>query len=391
MEPFAQLSETMFGSSARIARGTAFAHYQEELFDHLFRYRGRSSDTIGSDDVRALQRHLEEWFDGRAATRTIFIPCMITPAASSRIDIGPVAFLYIDDVRSGAFYPRDGTPWHADFDGLLKQMVEEQAHWLAVVEIEDCDQDRAHELAALSVDLAIVAFQLAEPYLDTRTMSRLAVRRGPNVRRQLSLSNGRFAGGFSNMHSGLSIGKGYLGHIVSQKPRLFDAVGNRVGAFVAGTADLGGLERAWCDAAYWLHEGLAEPVDSIAVAKLETSLEVLLHAESTRGSTRRILLALDTFFGLASEDPISEHASTTAKQFAAAFVRDRSEVLHGTASTLNARLSASRDSLEHVAITLIRAFAMELDGYRTSTAPSDDIDAFLTWIKACRESASSIA
>ncbi|MCC6756156.1 MAG: hypothetical protein IT199_07280, partial [Solirubrobacterales bacterium] len=201
---------------------------------------------------------------------------------------------------------------------------------------------------------------------------------------------GRFAGGFSSMFSGLSIGKGYLGHMVSQKPRLFEAVGNRVRAFVAGATELASLERAWCDAAYWLHEGLAEPVDSIAVAKLETSLEVLLRAESTRGSTRRLLLALDTFFGLTSEDPSSEHASTTAKQFAAAFVRDRSAVLHGTASTLNARLSTSRGSLEHVAITLIRACAIELDGYRSSAAPSDDIDVFLAWIKARRESAAPV-
>lgn len=33
------------------------------------------------------------------------------------------------------------------------------------------------------------------------------------------------------------------------------------------------LEQAWCDGAYWMREAFAEPIETIAVAKLETSIE----------------------------------------------------------------------------------------------------------------------
>lgn len=391
VEPFTELSEAMFIWSSRIERGTEFSRYQEALFDRLFgAFLGRNPNTLLGSDVVVLHNSLQAWFDESSANRTVFLPCMITPAASPRVEVGPVSFLFMDDVRTSEFYLNKGLSGVEDFEVLLKEMIEEKAHWLAAVEVKDCDSERAHELAALSVDLAIVAFQLAAPYLGTRTMSRLAARRGPAMRHILSLSHGYFSGGFSNAIAGLSIGKGYLGHIVSETAPIITAVGNRVQSFVAGSFRFPNLEQAWCDAAYWLHEGLAEPVDSIAVAKLETSLEILLRAENARGSEGRIISALDTFYGLATNDPISKHTATTAKQFAQRFVRDRSRVLHGTASTLNARLSASRGSLEDVAITLIRACALELDDYANSSMPDDDIDAFLGWIKLRRQSASAV-
>jgi hypothetical protein len=74
-----------------------------------------------------------------------------------------------------------------------------------------------------------------------------------------------------------------------------------------------------------------------------------------------------------------------AKEFAHGFVRDRSRVLHGTWSTLNARLGGSRDSLENLAVTLARASALELDAYIQSALPTDDTDAFLSWVKSRRQ------
>ena len=47
---------------------------------------------------------------------------------------------------------------------------------------------------------------------------------------------------------------------------------------------------------YWLHQALAESIDTIAIAKLETALEVLLRAESSRGSEQRMLEILSAFF-----------------------------------------------------------------------------------------------
>lgn len=163
------------------------------------------------------------------------------------------------------------------------------------------------------------------------------------------------------------------------------AVGNCVRSFATGAFRLPKLEQAWCDAAYWLHQGLAEPLDSIAVAKLETAIEVLLHAESSSGSEKRIITALETYYGLKPGDPITLESQTTAKQFAKGFVRDRFRVLHRTWSTLNVRLGGSRDSLENPAVTLVRATATELDAYIQNPSPTDDTEAFLVWVKARRE------
>jgi hypothetical protein len=126
-----------------------------------------------------------------------------------------------------------------------------------------------------------------------------------------------------------------------------------VSSFVTGHFCLSNLETAWCDAGYWLHEALAEPIDSIAIAKLETAVEVLVRAESTARSKRRRLTTLNTFYGLAPDDPIAQGSPVTAKQFAQAVAGERSQILHGTRSTLNSQLSSNRVGLEHFVMTVI--------------------------------------
>jgi hypothetical protein len=88
--------------------------------------------------------------------------------------------------------------------------------------------------------------------------------------------------------------------------------------------------------------GPCGPIDSIAIAKLETAIEVLLRSESSKGSAARVLVILQCFFSLQPEDPVAPGSTLTAKQFAANLVRDRSRTLYGTWSTLNARLGHSR-------------------------------------------------
>jgi hypothetical protein len=389
IEPFTELSEKMFSGSPKIERGTSFTAYQEELFSALLSdYMGRDPNAIADADVAALAKRLADWFVERAAKRTIFVPCMISPWPSPRFSIGPIAFIFIGDVAKSEYYLDTKAPQSlpiSGLDNLLEAMGKERAHWLAVVEVEDCDRERGQEIADLAVDLALVALQVAAPYLGTKNMSRLATRRGPGAKVTVSVSDGRQSGGLSNVEPGLSIGDGLLGQIVRETAPLITAVGNCVRSFATGTFRLPKLEQAWCDAAYWLHQGLAEPLDSIAVAKLETAIEVLLSAESKSGSEKRLVTALETFYGLKPDDPITLNSQTTAKQFAKGFVRDRSRVLHGTWSTLNVRLGGSRDSLENLAVTLVRATALEIDVYAQSASPADDTEAFLDWVKARRQ------
>jgi len=218
-------------------------------------------------------------------------------------------------------------------------------------------------------------------------MSRLDARRGVAEKRSLSESHGRYNAGWTRTEPGLAIGAGTLADILQKTEPLITAVGSCVRSFATGRYRLPNLERAWCDAAYWLHEALAEPLDSIAVAKFETGMEVLVRAESSRQSQARMLTILETFYGLKPEDPLFVNAITTAKQFARSVVGGRSQILHGTWSTLNSRLAFTRDGLENFGTTVIRRAALELQDYALTVSPKDNIDDFLAWIK-CRSQSS---
>lgn len=384
-EAFTKLSESIIGHLPAMERGTIFSNFQTELFEFLAAtYIGLDPASIGAAEVSAVHDHFAAWFAKLATPLRIFIPCAISPWPAPRFSVGPAVFIFIEDVVRSEFYPR-GDPsdivWRDGFDRMLQLMRDTHANWLACIPVEGCEHRRAEEIGALAVDLAIVSLQLAAPDLDTRTMARLDARRGAAQKQTLSEAHGYYNSGWERMEPGSSIGTGTLADILRITEPLITAVGNCVKSFATGIFRLPNLERAWCDAAYWLHEALAEPVDSIAVAKLETSLEVLLRAENTRGSERRMRMILETFYSLKPDDPVTKGATTTAEQFAHSVVSDRSQILHGTWSTLNSRLASDRNGLENFVIAVIRRAALELEDYSLTPSPQDNTDGFLTWVK----------
>ena len=56
-------------------------------------------------------------------------------------------------------------------------------------------------------------------------------------------------------------------------------MGRRLSAYLEATSVVPDLDEAWCNVMYWFHEAMAECLDTVAVAKLETSIEVLFRAE----------------------------------------------------------------------------------------------------------------
>jgi hypothetical protein len=212
-------------------------------------------------------------------------------------------------------------------------------------------------------------------------MSRLDARRGAAEKRSLSEAHGYYNAGWTRTEPGLPIGAGTLADILQKTEPLITAVGSCVRSFATGRYRLPNLERAWCDAAYWFHEGLAESLDSIAIAKFETAVEVLVRAESSPKMRVQMLTILETFYGLKPDDPLSVSAITTARQFAYSVVGDRSQILHGTRSTLNSRLAFTRDGLENFVTTVIRRAALELQDYALTVSPKDNINDFLAWVK----------
>ena len=226
----------------------------------------------------------------------------------------------------------------------------------------------------------IVALQLSAPNLDTRTMTQLDARRGTSRKVTLSEADGYHWSSWTRKEPGLAIGAGTLPDILQKAAPIFTAVGNVVRSFASGSFRLPKLERAWCDAAYWLHQALAKSIDTIAIAKLETALEVLLRAESTRGSQQRILEILSAFFDLGPDDPIAPGSLLSAQQIAKNVVTDRSRILHGTWSTLNAR-GIDQAGMEGFVVSVLRTAVIELEAYAHSAGPVDDIDAFLSWVR----------
>jgi hypothetical protein len=76
-------------------------------------------------------------------------------------------------------------------------MRETRANWLARVAVEGCEQQRAEEIGELAADLAIVALQLAAPFLDTRSMCRLDSRRGSARKCLISEADGYYNGSWT--------------------------------------------------------------------------------------------------------------------------------------------------------------------------------------------------
>jgi hypothetical protein len=56
-------------------------------------------------------------------------------------------------------------------------------------------------------------------------------------------------------------------------------------------------------------------------------------------------------------------------------------------STLGVRLAESRDSLENLAVTLVRATVQEIDLCLQNPSPIDDTEDFLAWVKSRRQKA----
>ncbi|WP_156437500.1 MULTISPECIES: hypothetical protein [Burkholderia] len=377
------LADCVFDQIPGMKRGAIYADVEAELFSFIESYVGRDPSSIGAIDAEALFAHLTNWFAVRAIPRRVFVPCLITRTPAPRFEIGPVTFEFSGRVATSDFYPESrGDEEVFDrhvFDEIVKWMRDEDAYWLARVHVDGCERKRAEEIAELAVDLVIVGLQLAQPYLDTRTMARLDARRGTSQKRTLSEADGSFSGGWARKDPGMSIGHGTLPEIIRLAAPIFIAVGNVVCSFAAGSFRLPVLEQAWCDAAYWFHQGLAESIDTIAITKLETALEVLVRAESSKGSERRMSQILSAFFGLEPDDPIAPGSTLTARQFARNVVRDRSRILHGTWSTLNVR-GIDRAGMEGFVGTVLRTAVIELEAYVHLAQQSDDIDYFLDWV-----------
>jgi hypothetical protein len=119
-----------------------------------------------------------------------------------------------------------------------------------------------------------------------------------------------------HLAAGLGISGETLETVIAGGRQVLDAVGNRISAYVTGSCLLPQLEQAWCDGAFWFHEAISKPLDTVAVPKRGIAMEVLLRGGSAKVSKNRMVSALLAFLNLGMDDLITPTAIITVRQFA---------------------------------------------------------------------------
>lgn len=387
-----KLAGSMASNSAIYHRGMRYRSLTEAILNVSGeKFRDRAPTSIIASDVAAIKGAVAEWFSQHVQPRCYLVPCALMPDLSGfphakPFKIGPVSFSHIVDhlKTKGLSNLEERAIEEIHYRPLLEMMEDRRATWVAEVEIDGCEEHKASQVAGLAIDIAITGIQLMIPSLYSRNMARITGRTSPPCIASVYRTGSQTLGGVHWCPPGHGMSGGAFDALIAKQADTAQSVGRRVSAYVQGGAQLPTLEQAWSDAAYWFHEGLAETLDTVAVAKLETAIEVLFCAESSKKSEQRLCAALNAFFGVQETDPLPTDPSISIKQYVKGVVGPRSRFLHGTWSTLAENAEVSRGNAEILGFDLLRRASFALDRYYTSSSPSDDATAFLDWIKADR-------
>lgn len=380
------LAKAIRGPSAAYRRGASYPTFAAAVADQVIATsRANSPPAVDDATVQRFEADLAAWWNTIAGQRRHFIPCAMLPDVADDVVVGPVTFVHASRVVGHPLgLAQDHALTELAWENIERALAERSAAWIAVVDVDGCHPNRSTEIADLAVDVAITAVQLLVPVVYSRLMARITARTAPPWRGNLTVSDGEVSPGIQNNLPALGLTGAAFSEMTSHGRTILDAAGRRLATFVAGQGPLPSIDQAWCDAAYWFHEGLAEPLDTIAAAKLETAVEVLLRSTSSKGSGKRMRQAIEAVTGLMPKDPIAPGSAVNVDEFAKSLVGARSQVLHGTFSTLTAELAPERSSLTGFAHLLLMTFAIQIEAFAVSTSAADDVETLLRWIGARR-------
>lgn len=260
-------------------------------------FQGRLDSAPTADDIRSVEKEVRRRFAEQAISRTHYVPCLIIPEHASPFAVGPVRFHSTRDLIAHEGISAANPLQSLAYGPLLQFMEAQSAYWVAEVAVEGFDERASLERASVAADLALVAVQMAVPVFYSREMARLTGRTIPSGIGSVTKVNGQARFGSLRRDPGLGFSAGAFDQFISRAAPILASVGNRVRAYATDEATFTKLDQSWSDAAYWFHEGLAEPLDTIAITKLETAIEVLLSAESSKQSSSRLQQAFHHFMG----------------------------------------------------------------------------------------------
>ena len=420
-------------TALRLARGTSGYTLQNATLAKFIAdtiktlWSTRDASTLTDGDFEELENAIADWFASHDVVRQHVVPCTVFATPVGPFTIGPVTFYHARELptemfgmKADEFWPPAPPPWKRRLDAiwaairnrevktpkpggwqlghLLEFAAARNAPYLAIVEVSGRAPKESTVVAEMATDIALSAIQLVCPGQDLRVLSRATARTAPIYPVRTSrIGSDPLSTELSNRQPGLARPPELVrAHLDATRP-LLDRMERRLTAYVGAEEAFAKLNEAWCNAAYWYHEALAEPLDTVAVAKLETAIEVLMRAESTKGSKRRLLEGFNAFFGLSADDPIAG-STTTVKDVVTAITTARSRILHGTWPTLHTDLPTAKGTppiafgtVEELARLLLLLFAQHLDAYAEDGRSTDDTTAFLEWVKRTRRNAGSEA
>ena len=353
-------------------------------------FQGRLTSIPTPNDVTAVEQEVKRRFASEVVACARCIPCQIIPEHAAAFTVGPVEFYSKEDLIKRENLSAENLVGEISYGPLLEFMKNQRAYWVGEVTVEGFDEAAGLERANIAIDLALTAVQIAIPPYYSRDMARITGRTMPSAIGSVTKVGGRARFGSERRDPGLGFSAGAFELFLSKSKHLMASIGNRVRAYLTDDAALPKLDQSWSDAAYWLHEGLAEPLDTVAVTKLETAIEVLLSASSTKNSGPRLVSAFSSFYGLLPESPYPPGGTRKVKDIVKAIVESRSRILHGTLSTLTADSLATDDHggrrlLEFLCMDLVATFSLKLDAYATTANPTDKIKDFLEFVSAAHQ------
>lgn len=378
------LARSLQQNRVDLRRGSRFESLRKIIANAVLRqFQSRLEDgpKVSQDDLKAVKDRVTDWFDMASTTQIHVVPCAVIPYAGQAFDIGPVRFIDAGELDLAKLGVESDTVIATARDTIERQLREHAARWVAVVEVTGCEGARGAEIADTVVDIALAGIQTVVG-TDARFMARVTGRANPAYQGRLAVSENKVSVGVKNMEAGRLLLPETFQSLLGAGEVYIRSFGNRISTFLGGASDLQTLEQAWCDGAYWFHQGLAEPMDTVAVAKLETAMENVLAAGSSSGSTARIRTALRVV-GVESDQEVEK----AQVEFAQRVVEARSRVLHGTRSTTRDDPGIDRGSVETVVRRTLTAYSLLLDAYSQENGEhvADNVESFLKWIERARK------
>jgi hypothetical protein len=321
--------------------------------------------------------------------RRHYVPCAIVAGPAPAFVVGPVTFVHGNDIATHPQGLPDNELTEFTRGPLFAALNERSASWISIVEVEDCQVARSTELADLATDVAIGALQLLVPGDTGNRMARITGRTLPTWRGSLAVDDQSISPGITNMEAGHGLDPRTLALGVAKFSPLLESAGASISALLSDRGHLRKLRGAWCDALYWYHEATAETLTTVAAVKFETAIESMLRTKRNTGSGERMKQAVKLLTGLNPSDTLPGSPDRKVDSYTKSLAEARSQVLHGTLSTLADDVGEERHTLAWLARWLLIVVALAFADFGSEDGSTDDVESLLAWFNRQRAEAKS--